>query len=71
MSNSGGTVFARGLRQGDPGPLWDEMAGRNDTEQCASELVDPSAIRFAVFPAACGGRVGWGWVARMHSGVFI
>lgn len=56
MSNSGGTVFARGLRQGDPGPLWDEKAGRNDTEQCASELLDPSAIRSAVFPTARGGR---------------
>lgn len=44
MSNSSGTVFAGGLRQGDPGPLWDEMAGGNDTEQCASQLLDPSSI---------------------------
>lgn len=40
MSNSSGTVFAGGLRQGDPGPLGDEMAGGNDAEQCASALVD-------------------------------
>lgn len=68
MSNSSGTVFVRGLRQGDPWPLWDGMEGGNDMEQCASKLSDPSSIRFAVFPTACGGR---GWVARMHYGVFI
>lgn len=67
MSASSGIVFARGLRQGDPGPQWDEMAGWNDTEQRASEPLDPSSIRFAVFPTACGG----GCSAIAHWGVFI
>lgn len=59
MSNSSGTDFARGLRQGDPGPLWDEMVGGNDTEQCASELLDPSSIRFACL-SNCVWRQGAG-----------
>lgn len=54
MSDSGGTGFAPGLRQGDPGPLRDEMAGKNDTGQHGIELLDPSSIRSAVFSTACG-----------------
>lgn len=56
MSNSSGTVFVQGLRQGDPWPLWDEMTGGNKTEHCASELLELSSIRFAVFPTVCLGR---------------
>lgn len=42
-----------------PGPLWDEMVGGNDTEQCASELLDPSSSRFACL-SNCVWRQGAG-----------